>query len=114
MPKIKLEAEGSIIFAWEFLGKPESLHLDDPYEVEGVEVQYGGAVEHRGIEHPDVMEFLIGYAAGKGLDQFVARLVQLGREALERIRINGEEVPLEDEDILRVIREAEEEQEKAG
>lgn len=114
MTQVEIEAEGSIMFAWELLGKPESMSQDEAYDVEGVKVYYRGARESRGVDQPDVMNFLLGWAAGETLSYFAQHLATLGRETLERLRINGQEVPPEEEDILRVLREAEEKEEEGN
>lgn len=103
---VELEAEGTIYFAFALLGKPESLNQETTYNVEGVTVRYRGAVEYRGVEQPDVMQFLVETAAATTLVEFAKLLVRLGREHLERLKIDGEEVPLNEEDILDVLRQA--------
>lgn len=111
---VEVEAVGTVFFAFKLLGEPDSLGQEDPYEVEGVEVIYRGAREYRGIEQPDVMKFLIGYAAGKTLDPFVETVVRYGKQYLQRLRIGGEEVPLEEADILEVLRKAQEDDPQDG
>lgn len=107
---VEVEAEGTVFFAFTLLGEPDSLRQDEPYEVEGVQVTYLGAREYRGIDQPDIMQFLIGYGAGKTLDGFVKTFVALARKYLDKLRIGGQEVPIQENDILKVLRQAQEDE----
>lgn len=88
----------------------EKVSLGTAYKPEsGIQVTYvrSGAVERRdlGAATP-VLAFLVGWAAGHGLDRVVAFLYRHLRGKVNTIEIEGEEVLLEEAEMLEALRRA--------
>lgn len=110
---VQVEAIGSPHFAWDFLGKPPPVATREAYDIEGLRVRYRGGIEQRGLDAGSVMTFLIERAPDAAgtlfLRAIAQRIYKYGKSTLRRLRIDGRDVPVNEEDVLNVLRQGQSE-----
>ena len=114
MPQIHLEVETLAYGFVPSLLESDTAEVGQSYASGPASVTYKGGFGRKSFGVPDLSEFVIAWAASKPLDLIARWLYTKARGRVERMRINRREVRVDEDEILRVLREAHPEAEGDG
>jgi hypothetical protein len=106
---ISLEVHGDPRFIFEFTGASK-VGTADVFQLDGATVRMlpSGRLERKGISNAvaPIFTFLVSEVASAALGALAGRIYRAAKGRVSRLKINGMEVPVNEADILAVLREA--------
>jgi hypothetical protein len=103
--KIYGEVEGSRRFIFEATGA-EGFSADGRYDTPEGTFQFRIVMERKDLTAGTIIQFTFELAAGALVANAASRIWRAAKHTVRRLRLNGRDVPVDESEILKVLREA--------